>query len=158
MQLKTASGKSGWCHVTPPLNPSPVRYVSRHVEPAHRYEECVGPGATEIYIPTDDPPPYSLLDPCQEEAGHGEEPNHTHHSTSTDSSASTSWFSPTPHCLWGQHITSLSYPMEEAPPYESVLMDSGQPLPLMPCDLYKHQSEARGEGRDAQLAETSQIL
>ncbi|XP_020785074.2 protein BEAN1, partial [Boleophthalmus pectinirostris] len=122
-----------------------------------RYEECVGPGATEIYIPTDDPPPYSLLDPCQQEAGPGEEPSHTHHSTSTDSSASTSWFSPAPHCLSGQHVTSISYPMEEAPPYESVLMDSGQPLPLMPCDLYKHQSEARGEGGDAQLAEASQI-
>ncbi|NXL44320.1 BEAN1 protein, partial [Podilymbus podiceps] len=30
-----------------------------------RYDECVGPGATQIYIPTDDPPPYSLTDPCQ---------------------------------------------------------------------------------------------
>ncbi|NXY45813.1 BEAN1 protein, partial [Ceuthmochares aereus] len=29
------------------------------------YDECVGPGATQIYIPTDDPPPYSLMDPCQ---------------------------------------------------------------------------------------------
>ncbi|TRZ13005.1 hypothetical protein HGM15179_014106 [Zosterops borbonicus] len=29
------------------------------------YDECVGPGATQIYIPTDDPPPYSLTDPCQ---------------------------------------------------------------------------------------------
>uniref|UniRef100_A0A8C6YVQ8 BEAN1 protein n=1 Tax=Nothoprocta perdicaria TaxID=30464 RepID=A0A8C6YVQ8_NOTPE len=28
------------------------------------YDECVGPGATQIYIPTDDPPPYSLTDPC----------------------------------------------------------------------------------------------
>lgn len=129
-----------------------------------RYEECVGPGATEIYIPTDDPPPYSLLDPCQEAAGQGEEPDHTRTLTSTDSPASTSWFSPGPphhhshhHCLSGQHIASISYPMEEAPPYESVLMDSGQPLPLMPCDLYKHQTEAGGEGGDSQLAEASQI-
>uniref|UniRef100_A0A8B9BYR2 Brain expressed associated with NEDD4 1 n=1 Tax=Anser brachyrhynchus TaxID=132585 RepID=A0A8B9BYR2_9AVES len=30
-----------------------------------RYDECVGPGATQMYIPTDDPPPYSLTDPCQ---------------------------------------------------------------------------------------------
>ncbi|KAF1648414.1 Protein BEAN1, partial [Eudyptes chrysocome] len=29
------------------------------------YDECVGPGATQIYIPTDDPPPYSFTDPCQ---------------------------------------------------------------------------------------------
>uniref|UniRef100_A0A8C6S3Z3 Brain expressed, associated with NEDD4, 1 n=1 Tax=Neogobius melanostomus TaxID=47308 RepID=A0A8C6S3Z3_9GOBI len=140
------------------------------------YEECVGPGATEIYIPTDDPPPYSLLDPYQEATGRGgEEPNHHHthtstsSSSSTDSPASTSWFSPGPplhhhhllhhhHCFSGQHIASISYPMEEAPPYESVLMDSGQqPLPLVPCDLYKHQTEAGGEGGGSRLAEASQI-
>ncbi|XP_029821432.1 protein BEAN1 [Manacus vitellinus] len=34
-------------------------------DPPPRYDECVGPGATQIYIPTDDPPPYSLMDPCQ---------------------------------------------------------------------------------------------
>lgn len=123
-----------------------------------RYEECVGPGATEIYIPTDDPPPYSLLDPCREARRPGEELNHTSTSSSTDSPASTSWFSPLDHhCLSGQHIASISHPMEEAPPYESVLTDSGQPLPLMPFDLYKHQTEARGEGGDSQLAEASQI-
>lgn len=125
-----------------------------------RYEECVGPGATELYIPTDDPPPYSLLDPCQETTGHsGEELSNPDHTTNTSNSsgrgtsnvsASTSWFS-------GQHIASISYPLEDAPPYESVLMESGQPLPLMPCELYKHQAEARGEGRDSQPAEASQI-
>ncbi|NXF84223.1 BEAN1 protein, partial [Sclerurus mexicanus] len=34
-------------------------------DPPPRYDECVGPGATQIYIPTDDPPPYALTDPCQ---------------------------------------------------------------------------------------------
>ncbi|NXN94088.1 BEAN1 protein, partial [Rhinopomastus cyanomelas] len=33
-----------------------------------RYDECVGPGATQLYVPTDDPPPYSLMDPCQRSA------------------------------------------------------------------------------------------
>ncbi|XP_076988755.1 protein BEAN1 [Tamandua tetradactyla] len=28
------------------------------------YEECVGPGATQLYIPTDAPPPYSLTTSC----------------------------------------------------------------------------------------------
>ncbi|XP_023445271.2 protein BEAN1 [Dasypus novemcinctus] len=28
------------------------------------YEECVGPGATQLYLPTDAPPPYSLTDSC----------------------------------------------------------------------------------------------
>ncbi|XP_016041322.1 protein BEAN1 isoform X2 [Erinaceus europaeus] len=30
------------------------------------YEECMGPGATQLYIPTDAPPPYSLTDSCPE--------------------------------------------------------------------------------------------
>ncbi|NXQ61911.1 BEAN1 protein, partial [Anthoscopus minutus] len=34
-------------------------------DPPPCYDECVGPGATQIYIPTDDPPPYSVMDPCQ---------------------------------------------------------------------------------------------
>ncbi|NWS26230.1 BEAN1 protein, partial [Polioptila caerulea] len=37
-------------------------------DPPPCYDECVGPGATQIYIPTDDPPPYSLTDPCQRNA------------------------------------------------------------------------------------------
>ncbi|NWV02925.1 BEAN1 protein, partial [Ptilonorhynchus violaceus] len=36
-----------------------------YADPPPCYDECVGPGATQIYIPTDDPPPYSLTDPCQ---------------------------------------------------------------------------------------------
>uniref|UniRef100_G1TVG6 Brain expressed associated with NEDD4 1 n=1 Tax=Oryctolagus cuniculus TaxID=9986 RepID=G1TVG6_RABIT len=28
------------------------------------YEECVGPRATELYVPTDAPPPYSLTGSC----------------------------------------------------------------------------------------------
>ncbi|KFQ48480.1 Protein BEAN1, partial [Nestor notabilis] len=30
-----------------------------------RYDECVGPGARQTYIPTDNPPPYSVTDPCR---------------------------------------------------------------------------------------------
>ncbi|XP_030058440.1 protein BEAN1 [Microcaecilia unicolor] len=32
------------------------------------YDECVGPRATQIYIPTDDPPPYSMDDPYRNES------------------------------------------------------------------------------------------
>ncbi|XP_055269201.1 protein BEAN1 [Moschus berezovskii] len=43
------------------------------------YEECVGPGATQLYVPTDAPPPYSLTDSCPEldgilDAGSGHSP------------------------------------------------------------------------------------
>ncbi|XP_030012762.1 protein BEAN1 [Sphaeramia orbicularis] len=133
-----------------------------------RYDECVGPGATEIYIPTDDPPPYSLLDPCQVVAEQDEQPSYPSPDPSPycgESSAGTSWFS-TSHYPMGlqelqqqqqqQHISSISFPLEAAPPYESVLVDQGQPLPLMPCDLYKHQSET-GEGSNPQQPEANQI-
>uniref|UniRef100_A0A3P9LPP3 Brain expressed, associated with NEDD4, 1 n=1 Tax=Oryzias latipes TaxID=8090 RepID=A0A3P9LPP3_ORYLA len=39
-----------------------------------RYDECVGPGSTQLQIPTEDPPPYSLLDPCQRRAESQEQP------------------------------------------------------------------------------------
>ncbi|NXR97915.1 BEAN1 protein, partial [Oxylabes madagascariensis] len=39
--------------------------IIMYPDPPPCYDECVGPGATQIYIPTDDPPPYSLTDPCQ---------------------------------------------------------------------------------------------
>lgn len=106
-----------------------------------RYDECVGPSSTRIYLPTDDPPPYSLLDPCQsglEQGGSTE---------CGQPSASATWFSPSDCALGLQEhrgITSISFPLEAAPPYESVLVD--QSLPLVPCDLNKHQSERGGNG------------
>lgn len=118
----------------------------------HSYDECVGPGSAQIYIPTDDPPPYSLLDPCQRGAEQGEEPqpDQSQYCGET-SSSSNDWFAPSHYALGlpapgDQHIASISFPLEAAPPYESVLAEQGQPLPLMPCDLHKHQSEREGNG------------
>uniref|UniRef100_A0A3Q3NJM0 Brain expressed, associated with NEDD4, 1 n=1 Tax=Mastacembelus armatus TaxID=205130 RepID=A0A3Q3NJM0_9TELE len=119
-----------------------------------RYDECVGPGSTQIYIPTDDPgaeqeeqPSYTSLDPspyCGE------------------TSASAAWFPPSHYPLGlqepqHQHIASISFPLEAAPPYESVLAEHGQPLPLMPCDLYKHQSE-RGDDGNSRQSGANRIL
>lgn len=118
-----------------------------------RYDECVGPGSTQIYIPTDDPPPYSVLDPCWAEQevppGHGD-PEASLSSTETSTSAARSPPSRRPPGLQGQHVASISFPLEAAPPYEAVLAEQGQPLPLMPCDLYKHQSQAGDDGRSQQ--------
>lgn len=77
-----------------------------------------------------------------------------------ESSAGAAWFSPSPYPLGlqePQHIASISLPLEAAPPYESVLADHGQPLPLMPCDLYKHQSEREDDGNSPQHG-TNHIL
>nr|XP_046258576.1 protein BEAN1 [Scatophagus argus] len=130
-----------------------------------RYDECVGPGSTQIYIPTDDPPPYSLLDPCQRGVEQEEQPNYTSLDPSPycgETSASAAWFSPSHYPLGlqeqeHQQISSISFPLEAAPPYESVLAEQGQPLPLMPCDLYKHQSE-RGDDGNSQQPGANHIL
>ncbi|XP_055002513.1 protein BEAN1 isoform X1 [Sorex araneus] len=42
------------------VNPAVLRELYPDAPPS--YEECVGPGATQLYIPTDAPPPYSLTD------------------------------------------------------------------------------------------------
>ncbi|KAM4607405.1 protein BEAN1 [Polymixia lowei] len=129
------------------------------------YDECISPGATQIYIPTDDPPPYSLLDPCHRGVEEEEEPNYTNLDPSpyrVETSASASWFSPSHYPIGlqdpgQQPIASISFPLEAAPPYESVVAEQGRPLPLMPCDLYKHQSDGGNDG-DSRQPEANHIL
>lgn len=118
----------------------------------------MGPGSAQLYIPSDDPPPYSLLDPCG--GGTSSPPEEQPPYSSLDhlapypgagagGSPGTVWFCPSPDPLGLQQqqgVASISLPLEAAPPYESVVGEQGRPLPLMPCDPYKHQSEAGGEG------------
>ncbi|XP_076856734.1 protein BEAN1 isoform X2 [Brachyhypopomus gauderio] len=115
--------------------------------PPH-YDECVGPGATQIYIPTDDPPPYSLTDPCHRDQLHS-----THACLDAqDLPAGASWLSASgsshyPIRLqdWNTHpVASISMsatPLGEAPPYEAVVGEQNQPLPLIATDLLKHTAE-----------------
>ncbi|XP_031686592.1 protein BEAN1-like isoform X1 [Oncorhynchus kisutch] len=119
--------------------------------PPH-YDECVGPGATQIYVPTDDPPPYSLTDPCQR--GHQQATYTSLEMEEPSTGAGASWVSASSaaashypiglHELRQQPISSISqsaFPLEEAPPYEVVVSRQNQPIPLMPMDLLKHPSE-----------------
>ncbi|XP_006878974.1 PREDICTED: protein BEAN1 [Elephantulus edwardii] len=83
------------------------------------YEECVGPGATQLYVPTDAPPPYSLTDSCPQL-------DHT-----LDLS---SGHSPGPHQEaqrnWPQRdLCTIS--MDTLPPYEAVC-GAGPPSGLLP--------------------------
>ncbi|KAM9727144.1 protein BEAN1 [Menidia menidia] len=101
-----------------------------------RYDECVGPGSAQIYIPTDDPPPYSLLDPCRGRSGPDDRS-----SDAPSDSAGAAWPSPS-----HQPVASISFPLEAAPPYESVLAEQGpRLLPLVPFDLSKHQSDGNSQ-------------
>ncbi|KAM9365008.1 protein BEAN1 [Pholidichthys leucotaenia] len=128
------------------------QFNSLYPDSPPRYDECVGPGSAQLYIPTDDPPPYSLLDPCQgvvEQQQVEEEeqearlshasPDPSSHCEETSAGASHH----SPGLRRQEHVASISFPPpeEEAPPYESVLAERGQPLPLAPSDLYKHQSD-----------------
>ncbi|ELW56767.1 Protein BEAN1 [Tupaia chinensis] len=72
------------------------------------YEECVGPGATQLYVPTDAPPPYALTDSCP---------------TLDGALATGSGHSPSRHQqaqrTWGQgDLHTIS--MDTLPPYEAV--------------------------------------
>ncbi len=106
------------------------------------YDECVGQG-TQIYVPTDNPPPYSLTDPCRYH------PASHRHREMEDMLAGASWVSASGSSHYPtrlqdfrhQPIASISLsalPSDEAPPYEAVVSEQNQPLPLMPLDLLKH--------------------
>ncbi|XP_051501253.1 protein BEAN1-like isoform X1 [Myxocyprinus asiaticus] len=112
--------------------------------PPH-YEECVGPG-TQLYVPMDDPPAYSLTDPCREQpAPHNyREMEDLPSGASWVSASCSSRYSTRLQDLRHQPIASISLlalPLEEAPPYEAVVSEQNQPLPLMPLDLLKHTAE-----------------
>ncbi|XP_008824818.1 protein BEAN1 [Nannospalax galili] len=74
------------------------------------YKECVGPGATQLYVPTDAPPPYSLTDSCPTLNDHldsGSVYNHSHrHHQQEQRTQGQS----------GLHTVS----MDTLPPYEAV--------------------------------------
>uniref|UniRef100_A0A674KCX9 Brain expressed associated with NEDD4 1 n=1 Tax=Terrapene triunguis TaxID=2587831 RepID=A0A674KCX9_9SAUR len=99
------------------------------------YDECIGPGATQIYIPTDDPPPYSLTDPCQR--------NELSINISLEeeaASGTTGRASNYPVRLQDlqQPISSISLTaltLEAAPPYETVVCEQNSPIPLVPMDV-----------------------
>ncbi|XP_077687396.1 LOW QUALITY PROTEIN: protein BEAN1 [Eretmochelys imbricata] len=104
------------------------------------YDECIGPGATQIYIPTDDPPPYSLTDPRQR--------NELSINISLEeeaASGTTGRSSNYPVRLQDlqQPISSISLTaltLEAAPTYETVVCEQNSPIPLVPMDVLKNSS------------------
>uniref|UniRef100_A0A803T4H9 Brain expressed associated with NEDD4 1 n=1 Tax=Anolis carolinensis TaxID=28377 RepID=A0A803T4H9_ANOCA len=113
------------------------------------YDECVGPEATQIYIPTDDPPPYSLIDPCQQNGmtpsiawrgggGGGEMGPGT--ATEWDAGHLLS-LQDLPQPIPSISLLSSSFPMEAAPPYETVVHEQTTTLPLAQLDLLKNSTD-----------------
>uniref|UniRef100_A0A8B9IFI7 BEAN1 protein n=1 Tax=Anser cygnoides TaxID=8845 RepID=A0A8B9IFI7_ANSCY len=99
-----------------------------------RYDECVGPGATQMYIPTDDPPPYSLTDPCQ-----GNEISINISLEEEEASGTTGQAANYAVRLQDlqQPISSISLSsltLEAAPLYETVVCEQNIPIPLFPVE------------------------
>ncbi|XP_012585885.1 PREDICTED: protein BEAN1 [Condylura cristata] len=81
------------------------------------YEECMGPGATQLYIPTDAPPPYSLTGSCPSldgdfDAGSGHSPGRHQQVRRTQGQSG---------------LRTVS--MDTLPPYEAVCGVPRLPLP-----------------------------
>lgn len=104
------------------------------------YDECVGPGATQIYIPTDDPPPYSLMDPCQR--------NDISINVSLEEAAASGTTGQAADYAvrlqdLQQPISSISpssLTLEAAPLYETVVCEQNIPIPLVPMEVLKNSS------------------
>ncbi|XP_077166116.1 protein BEAN1 isoform X4 [Paroedura picta] len=113
-----------------------------HPDSPPRYEECVGPGAAQIYVPTDDPPPYSLTDPygrsdlvinipLEEEAAHG----------TTEQAAESRFGLQDPPQPISSISSSSSFTLEAAPPYETIVGEQNIPIPLVPLEVVKNSRE-----------------
>jgi hypothetical protein len=98
-------------HLHPPLKPWPLLFRS--------YEECVGPGATQLYVPMDAPPPYSLTDSCPTLNG----------ALDSSSGHSHSGHQPEQRTRGQSGLRTIS--MDMLPPYEAVC-GAGSPSDLLP--------------------------
>nr|XP_020845144.1 uncharacterized protein LOC110210514 [Phascolarctos cinereus] len=96
------------------------------------YEECVGPGSTQIYIPTEDPPPYSLNDPCRDrdvsiQISAAEERDEDEDGASLPVAEGDAGYS----IRFPQGQAAIStIALETVPPYETVVHDPNVLLPL----------------------------
>ncbi|XP_062997514.1 protein BEAN1 [Elgaria multicarinata webbii] len=100
-----------------------------HPDSPPRYDECVGANAAQIDIPTDDPPPYSLIDPCRQNDlsinlawEEGVTPGTTTERDAGYLARLQDLQPPIPNSL------SSPFPMEAAPPYETVLSEQNVPI------------------------------
>lgn len=102
----------------------------------------MGPGAAQFYVPTDDPPPYSLTDPyrrsdlavnipLEEEAIPG----------TTDQAAECRFGLRDPQQPVSSISLSTSFTMEAAPPYETVVGEQNIPIPLVPLEVVKNSRD-----------------
>ncbi|XP_054856773.1 protein BEAN1 [Eublepharis macularius] len=113
-----------------------------HPDSPPRYDECVGPGAAQIYIPTDDPPPYSLTDPYQRSDMAINIPSGEQVTPGTTEQAADYRVGPQdPQQPLSSISSSSSFIMEAAPPYETVMGEQNIPIPLVPLEVEKNSGD-----------------
>ncbi|ETE66598.1 Protein BEAN1, partial [Ophiophagus hannah] len=105
------------------------------------YEECVGPGAAQIYLPTEDPPPYSLIDPCQQNDVSINNPLEERGSTSTTMGRDSEGLVRIQDLHQPSMASSSPFPPETAPPYEAVVCEQNVPLPQVSLALLKSSAD-----------------
>ncbi|XP_046696000.1 protein BEAN1 [Silurus meridionalis] len=100
--------------------------------PPH-YDECVGRDATQIFTPTDDPPPYSHISQI--------------HTCIEEHSEVTSWWSAhthvaSHHSIRLQEVSSVFVlSLDELPSYEAAMEQLNRTIPLIPNEDAKHITE-----------------
>ncbi|XP_058010861.1 protein BEAN1 [Ahaetulla prasina] len=112
-----------------------------HADSPPRYDECVGPGAAQIYLPTEDPPPYSLIDPCQQNDMSINNPLEERGSTSATMGQGSEGLVRIQDLRQPSTALSSSFPTETAPPYEAVVCEQSVPLPQASLALLKGSAD-----------------
>ncbi|XP_063169078.1 protein BEAN1 [Candoia aspera] len=108
-----------------------------HPDSPPRYDECVGPGAAQIYLPTEDPPPYSLIDPCQQNDVAINNPSEERGFIRTTTRRDPEDLGRVQDLHQPSISFPSSFPTDTAPPYEVVACEQNIPLPQIPPALLK---------------------
>lgn len=102
----------------------------------------MGPGAAQNPVPMDDPPPYSLTDPCQRDDLAVNLPwEEATFLGTTERAAGYSFRLQDLHQPLSSISLASSIRMEAAPPYETVMCEQNIPLPLVPLDALKNSTD-----------------
>ncbi|XP_060767852.1 protein BEAN1 [Neoarius graeffei] len=112
---------------------SPIPISAGYPDAPPHYDECVGRDATQIFTPTDDPPPYSHT-------------SHTHTCIEGAELPEGTWLAYTRvgshHPIRLQDVSSVFVlSLDDLPPYEAVMEQQNRTIPLIASQGMKHTTE-----------------
>ncbi|XP_041048394.1 protein BEAN1 [Carcharodon carcharias] len=109
--------------------------------PPH-YEDCVGHRAPDLYLPEEDPPPYSLTDPWQRSDSTHRTPSEEEANPQQTGGPTNGPAIPPNYQQVVSSVSSTSLPPDQAPPYEqAVYSRQDVALPLIPLGGLKDTPE-----------------